>query len=61
MCGLGTCSGLLGRGGAIVSSHYGVSRKIRSADGFLDMFSMEPPSGAMYTGVFPSIKSFYGA
>lgn len=29
--------------------------------GLLDMFSMEPPNGAMYTGVFPSIKSFYGA
>ncbi|KAL2107998.1 hypothetical protein VUR80DRAFT_4414 [Thermomyces stellatus] len=25
------------------------------------MFSMEPPDGPMYTGVFPSIKSFYGA
>ncbi|PKS06900.1 hypothetical protein jhhlp_005495 [Lomentospora prolificans] len=25
------------------------------------MFSMEPPSGAMYTGVFPSIKDFFGA
>ncbi|SPO03500.1 probable cellulase precursor [Cephalotrichum gorgonifer] len=23
------------------------------------MFSMEPPSGAMYTGVFPSVKSFF--
>lgn len=31
------------------------------ANGFADMFSMEPPSGAMYTGVFPSIKNFYGA